>query len=140
MTMVELAVVIVVVGILAAVVMPRFRNILSRSRVDEAASMIARDLEMGMSLATRQRRPVRLNCAAAGYDIVDRATPSTRYMARNVGTDADFHLTSATCSAATIDFFPNGIASGALSIAIASGPDTRTVSMSRAGQVRVTRP
>jgi prepilin-type N-terminal cleavage/methylation domain-containing protein len=139
-TLTELLAVIVIIGVLVGVSMPAFRDIITRSRVNEASAMIARDLEMGFSLATKQRRPMRLSCGAAGYTVTDRADSTLRYMVRDVAGDRDFNLTTSLCSASVIDFYPNGIASGALTIAVASGSHSRTITMSRAGQVRVTRP
>lgn len=141
-TMVEILAVVIIFGVLVTVAMPKVQGIMRTSRVNAAAAIVAGDLNHAYTLAARSRRPVRLTCddAGTGYTITDRDTPENVMVTRLVGSDKDMKITSGSCSTATVDFFPNGLASSAFDITLASVGDARLVSMSRVGKVRITRP
>lgn len=141
-TMVEILAVVIIFGVLVTVAMPKVQGIMRTSRVNAAAAIVAGDLNHAYTLAARSRRPVRLTCddAGTGYTITERDTPENVMVTRSVGSDKDMKVTSGSCSAATVDFFPNGLASSAFGITLASVGDARLVSMSRVGKVRITRP
>jgi len=70
-TLIEMLVVIVTIGIVLAILMPRFR-VSSQSRVRQAADQLVRDLELarGRALSTRSRARISfdmVNSAYTGY-------------------------------------------------------------------------
>ena len=69
MTMVEVFVVIVIIGILMLATVPRIGQAFRSSRVDRAAGLVALTLERSFTLASRQRRPVTLSCDCANQAI-----------------------------------------------------------------------
>jgi type II secretion system protein H len=138
-TLIEIIFSLVIVGLLAAVALPPIGRSMARSRLDRAAAVVAADLELGPSLAQRQRRPVRLSWDAAlgAYSVADRAS-STVYTRRILaGAKSDFGVTSATFSASPVDYFPNGVASSPLTVTLTEAGLSRQVTMSRVGFVRV---
>ena len=140
--MVEILAVVIIFGVLVTVAMPKVQGIMRTSRVNAAAAIVAGDLGHAFTLASRSRRPVRLECNAAGtgYTITDRDNPADVMVTRSMGSDKDMKITAGNCSAASVDFFPNGLASSAFDITLVSVDDGRLVSMTRVGNVRITRP
>ena len=64
-TMIELALTLVVIGILATMAMAKVGSTISRSKVDRAASMVAADLENAFSTGGRLRQPLVISCDCA---------------------------------------------------------------------------
>jgi hypothetical protein len=96
------------------------------------------DLRNAFSLAERQRKPIRIaiNTAALTITITDRAT-STVLVRRDLGASSPFRLSNMTSSRTRVDVYPNGLAEAALNIGLTLGINARTISMTRAGQVRM---
>lgn len=140
--MIEILAVLIIFGVLATVAMPRVQGIMRTSRVNAAAAVVAGDLSHAFTLAARSRRPVRLTCntAMTGYRITERDVATNVMVTRSIGTDKDLKITSGACSAASVDFFPNGLASSGFEITVQSVDDARMVSMSRVGKVRISKP
>jgi hypothetical protein len=57
---------------------------------------------------------------------------------RTLGDGADLHVATMTSTVTTLDVFPNGFASGPISITVGISGYAQTITMTRAGQVRVT--
>jgi type II secretion system protein H len=137
-TLIETIIVLVVVAILATLVVPQANDAISQSRVQNSANVIAGDLQLAFSLAARQRAPLRIVVDPSGrrYRITNRA--GTVIRERNVGDRSDLHVGSMTSTVSQLEIFPNGLASGPIAITVALNGHTQTISMTRAGQVRVT--
>jgi len=138
-TLMELLLVVVCLGILTALMAPRFGQALSRGKVNQAATVVAGDLEQAITLAGRRRRPMVVTTDGAGtYTVRDRATsPNDSLRLRrvlSVGPDAG--VTTMTFAPTTIQIFPSGTLSAALTVTLAGGGHTRIVTVSTAGLVR----
>jgi type II secretory pathway pseudopilin PulG len=139
--MIELLVVIVFVGILIAMAAPRVSLLVGRNKVNQAAGVVAADLEQAVTMAARRRRPVVLTIESAGtYTIRDRAASGadTLRLRRNLAVGADAGVTTLTFAPATVSIFPNGLVSAALTVTLTGRGNSRTVTLSAAGQVRAT--
>ena len=66
----------VIIGILAAFGYPRVAREIRRARANQAAAIVAADLEIAFSAAGRQRRPVTVSYVTGSQElqIADRAT------------------------------------------------------------------
>jgi Tfp pilus assembly protein FimT len=136
--MVEVMMVLAVSAIGFRVVSRPIGTYLSRSRSRSAAQVIASDLELARSVAMRQRQPVRLSWDATTqqYTIKSRSGASV-FRTVSIGATSDYHIASVQFSPASVDFFPNGVASSALAVTLTTGATTRTVTLSRVGLIRV---
>lgn len=134
-TVIEMAIVVVIIGLLAAMVIPRIGRGLAQRELERMSQTLAVDLQNGPQLAARLRRPVLFRAVGTrGYELVDRATPTTRYVYRNFGTASN---TGATFNIAPeLVFFPNGLTSGTRSYTVTVNGRTRTVTVTRIGHVR----
>lgn len=137
-TLLETIIVLVIIAILAAAGTPMVNRAIGHSRVNNTANVIAGDLQLAFSLASRQRTPVRLTVDPSGrrYRITNRA--GTVIKERRVGDLSDLHVSAISSSVTTLDVFPNGLASGPITIRVGTDGYSQTITMTRAGQVRVT--
>lgn len=139
-TLTELLMVVVILGILAAMATPRFYRTVNRSKVNEAAGVVAADLEQAVTLAARRRKPIQLSLdATTTYTIRDRATSpaDTVRLTRVLTRAGDQGVESITFSRTPVPIFPDGSTDGALTVTLSGAGQIRTVTLSAAGQVRV---
>lgn len=137
-TMVELLIAISVLGTVAAIALPNVNRTVRQRRVIAAAAALSRDMESAFSLASRQRRPIRVSydAASGAIRIVDRAS-GTVYRSRAVGATSEYHLTAVSISPPVVDLFPTGLGSAAFSISLTNGGYQRQVAVTRTGLARV---
>ena len=140
LTFIEMLIVLAVGGILLTMAIFPIAQSVRRTRVDRASRVLAMDLQLSLSIAARQRQPVRITFDNSDrkYEFAD-LVPDTVLHRRSFGPESDYQLESMTAAPASINIFPTGLASSALSIALSSANQSRTVTMSRAGQIRVVR-
>ena len=136
--MLEMLAVLIIIGVLVTLSVPKMSRIVRHERVNRAAQVVVQDLQNGFALAGRQRAPVRLTFTPSTmtYVFSDRAS-GTAVMTRILSTGADYSLTSLTSTATTMDVLPNGIGSTPFTVSIANGDYSRTISVSSAGFVRL---
>ena len=140
-TAIELMIVVVIVGIMAASVMPRISRVVAEERIRALQRVVATDIEVAFSLANREHKPVTVsyNSTTKVLSITDRASSTvlkSRYLgqARDLSTTGvSFSSTAPSGTAYTI--FPFGLANGTLVVTVTNGTYTRTVTVTRAGQV-----
>lgn len=140
MTMVELFVVLVIMGIIMGAAMPRIGSAFRSTRVDRAAGLVALTLERSFTLASRQRRPVTVTCDCLNQalEIRDEAT-GTLYQRRAFGPDTEFQIDSLLLSQGSVRVSPSGVSDLPLTVTIAAGTASRQITLSTAGLVRVVR-
>jgi Tfp pilus assembly protein FimT len=124
-SMLEMLLVMIVMGLLVAISVPKMGRIMRHERVNRAAQIVVADLQNGFAMAGRQRAPVRLTFTAATktYVFSDRAT-GTVFQTRIMDNRSEYALTTLSASPSAVDVLPNGIGS-------------RTVTASSAGFVRL---
>lgn len=137
-TLIEIFVGVATMGIVMLMGIPRLATAARHSRVNQAATVVAGDLELAFSLAARQRRPVRISYASGASDflIADRGS-GTVFRRRALTSESEWKLSSVSFSQPAVDVFPNGSASAPLTVALRSGGYSRQVTMSRVGLVRI---
>ncbi len=137
-SMLEMMVVLIVVGLLVAISVPKMARVMRHERVNRAAQVVVADLQNGFAMAGRQRAPVRLTFTPTTktYVFTDRAT-GTVFQTRIMDNRSEYGLTTLSSTPATVDVLPNGIGSASLTVTIAQGDYSRTVTASSAGFVRL---
>lgn len=138
-TLPEMLIVVVCIGILAAAGIPRVARLTARDKASEAAAMVQRDLERAFSIAARLRKPVYINTNSAtrSYQVVDSATATVR-LSRQFDATNEYGVQTMTFSPSTVTVQPNGVASGPLTVTMTFLGATRVVAMTRVGLVRRT--
>ncbi len=140
-TLTEMLVVITVLGVLLAMLLPKTVQVLTRAGTGQAAGLVALDLERAVTLAGRERRPVRIacDCANGSYTVADRTTGTVLITRRIAGGNGQLSVQSVAFSASPVDIFPSGMASGPLTVTLSSSGASRQVTMSGGGFVRLVR-
>lgn len=135
--MVEVALAISIIGILTAVSMPRLSEMAGRTRVTNAARVVAADLDLSLALAARQRHAVRLvyESGPMRYTITDQVTGAV-LKRRSLGATSEWRLERVRFTPDSIDVAPAGLASSAVTVSLSHGEARRLVTMTRTGIVR----
>ena len=138
-TIMELLVVVGIIGILAAIAGPAMSRIVRHQRANRAAMVIAADLQNAFAVAARQREPVRIQADAAtrSYQFIDRKSGNILRIRTFYGDTSEYRLTQLVFTPATIDVFPSGISSAAVTVNLANGDYAKTITASTAGFIRV---
>ena len=137
-TLIEALIAIAILGIVIGMLTPMVSRQITHSRVNSAAQAIVSDLETALSVAGRQRRPVRVTVDAAQRALVtvDRASGQT--IARHAyGAGSDYKVGVLSLSPASFDILPHGVATAAATVTVGIGSYSRQVTVTRAGVVRL---
>ena len=139
-TLVEWMTVIVILGTMFAIALPRVSDSIRQRRVISAAGALNADIPAAFSLAARQRRPVMLSYDAASGEmrVTDRAFPDSVYVRRPLRNTSEYMLDAVTMTPSSVQIFPNGVSSSAFTITLANGSFVRQLSVARTGLSRVT--
>ncbi|MBM3907568.1 MAG: prepilin-type N-terminal cleavage/methylation domain-containing protein [Gemmatimonadetes bacterium] len=136
-TAIEMLIVVVVIGVMAATVMPRISRIVAEERVRKLQGAVATDLELAFALASRQRKPVTVtyNIGTKTLNITNVAN-GTVLKSRYLGQSQTFSTTAVTFTpSAGITVFPAGLATAACTVTVSNGSFTRRIAVTRAGLV-----
>ena len=136
-TAIEMLIVVVIIGVMAASSMPRISRIVGDERIRRLQAAVASDVELAFALAQREHKPVTItyNTSSKVLSITDRVS-STVLKTRYLGQSATFSTTAVTFApSGGITIFPMGLATAALTVTVTNGNFTRTVTATRAGQV-----
>ena len=137
-TLLEIAIVLVVIGVVASIAMPRLTAATSAQRVNQAANVVAADLELANALAAQRRVPLELRVDTLGRGYTVSIRDSARVvLRRTLGTESEYRIQQLTATPGAITLFPGGTSSSPVQLVMRIGGHDRTVTMSRAGLVRV---
>ena len=141
-TMPELALTLAIIGILTAMSLAKVGTVISRSKVDRAASVMAADLEQAFFTGGRLRQPVRLTCDCANriYRLNDALNGGALRFERSFGLNSAYPLDSMRFTPDTMTVLPPGRLAAPFQVDLYSGTKVRRVTMSSAGFVRVITP
>jgi type IV fimbrial biogenesis protein FimT len=137
-SLIEMMVTVSMLAIMVGMAAPNVSRDISHARVNSAARVVAGDLENALSLAGRQRRPVRVVIDGSLKEIrlVDRVS-GTMISRRALGTVSDFKLYSVAGAPSTVDVLPHGVATATTVVTLSAAGYSRRVTMTRGGHVRV---
>ena len=148
-TLLEVAVVLIIIGITATMVYPSFTRMSRSTRANAAANVVMSDLRFFVNTASKNKRVVRLVVDGTNrrYTATDRASgevirqrslaaSTTNEVAVSALTSGP-NVASLTSAATTIDIFPNGTSSSSLVVRVAVASQVLTVTMTRVGSVRI---
>lgn len=139
--MIELVIVLVTVGILAAVAYPTLARSAASHAVEAAASVVAADVEAGFALAARVRKPLVFRCDASARvcRLRDQATGALR-AERLFDATSGFEVQSlgwAPAGSGPVVLGSSGIATQGFTITLTQGSSTKRVIVLRSGLIRI---
>jgi prepilin-type N-terminal cleavage/methylation domain-containing protein len=137
-TMVEMAIAIVVFGILLSIALIKMTPAVNQARVQRAATVVAMDLQYAQMLAVRHRAPVAVivDDALKSY-IIRLRDSSLTFRDRFFGQDTEYLLDDLSATPTSVVMFPNGVAGATTTFTVGRDGYTRQVRLSRGGQVRI---
>ena len=140
-SIIEMLVVIVVLGIMAGIAGPAMSVMVRHNRVNRATMVITSDLQNAFAVAARQRQPVRIQADSVNrsYQFTDRKTGAVLRIRTFYGDNSEYLLNKLVFTPSTIDIFPNGVSSAALTVKLANGDYSKQINASTAGFVRILR-
>ncbi len=138
-TVIELLLVVVIIGILAAAGLPRINIVTRKEKATRALHILEGDLERAFAIAARQRQPVRIefNASTRSYQVLDLGGTTVR-LSRQLDPKGDFGVSTMVASPAILHIYPNGVADAPLDVVLTSGGTTRGLAMTRVGLMRRT--
>ena len=140
-TMAELALTLVVAGIVTATGVVTLGPAVEHAKVRSAANAVAGDLQYAQSIAVRERRPISVLVEPDSMRIVirDRDQTSNIHRVRSLGAGTDFSLDHLSTTGPSLEMFPNGLVGSTVSITLGLRGYLRQVKVTRAGQIRIIR-
>lgn len=140
-TVIEVMIVVVIIGVLAVVGVPKMARTMEASTAKSAASVVAADVEAAFATAARARRPVALHCDCSDriYQVTDFDDEDTRpvRLRRVLNGGSGMAVSSIRFVPDDITIQPNGLANSGLVVTISVGSSTKRVVVSRTGLVRI---
>jgi len=142
-TVLELMIVTTILSVVTVMSAGKIADYVRDRNVAAASSIFRNDLQQAFAIAARNRQPVRVTFSTAdtALSITNRENTET-YVRRGFGNGSglmlrpsDVTFCAKTCTAASIDVFPNGWASDTLNVTLGKGSHARTLRMSRSGLV-----
>ena len=140
-TMIEMAITLVVTGIVTTVGIVTLAPAVEHGKVRSAANVVAGDLQYAQALAVRNRRPISVVVDSTQKQLVirDRDVPANVHRTRALGGTSDFALDRVSATAASVQLFPNGVAGSTITLTLGLRGFERQVRLTRAGQIRIIR-
>ena len=119
-TLVELLIALMIMGILAAIAIPRLPGLLRNSTLTNAARVVWLDLHRAKMMAIKQGRAMRVDFTATSYNIV-RVDTAAVVWSRNLAAEYP-HITFDTAATTTsVSFGSTGTANGG-TVVLQHGP------------------
>lgn len=134
-TLIELMIVVIIVGILLGVAIPRVGRSISQDRVLRAAYVVQGMIDEAGQIARRRGVPVTVTVASSTLRINLRSSGAA-LKSKTFGNASDMRATVALNPSGGITIFPNGRASAALTVTVSGGGNTERVTRSATGIIR----
>ena len=136
-SLVEVIVALTIVGIVAALSVPKMNAIGNQNRVLRAAQALQIEAQQAFAVAARNRAPVTLRWSSATSEFQLTNLANTTVYRRRAITGYGLIASEVTVTPTVFTVYPNGIAQDSLIVAIQRSPYVKSVHVSRAGLVRI---
>lgn len=133
----EVIVALTIVGILAALSVPKMYDIGNQNRVHRAAQGLQVEAQQAFAVAARNRAPVTLRWHAGTAELRLTNLAGTTIYRRRALSGYGLLASEVAVTPAIFTVFPNGIAKDSLVITLARGLHTKSIHVSRGGMVRI---
>lgn len=134
-TLIELLLVVVIIGVLLAVAIPRVGASINRDRVARSAMVVQGIIDEAGQQAARRRVPVTITLSGNTLVVTDRETNEV-LRSRDFGPSQDLRATLSISPNGGVTIFPNGRADAVLRIQLSGGGVTAGVGRTTTGIVR----
>jgi type II secretion system protein H len=142
-SLIELLVVLILIGIVAAIAIRSVGDTMQRDRVVKLTAILSTDLEQAFATAGRLRQPVRvlIDSSKRTISFANRSDTTLKYRTRQFVT-GDLAIGFISASTSIFDIMPSGLSTDTLKLRVGiyskNGTTYRkTIRMTRGGLVRV---
>lgn len=135
-SLVEILVALTLVGIAAALSIPRAGRVINQTKVQRAAQALQSEVQQAFAIAGRNRAPVQIVWHAPSTQLrITNLAGTTVYRRLGVGVGGGYGLTASEVSVSprTLTVFPNGLAADTLVISVVRTNYSRRIWFSRSG-------
>src|SRR5436309_8508235 len=117
-SLVEVLVVIIVIGVAAAMTLPRISSITNQTKIQRAAQALQMEIQQAYAISGRNRAPVTIkwNSGSMQLQITDLAGTTVYRRASLGSTSYGLSASEVTVTPTTLAVFPNGLAADTLVI------------------------
>lgn len=136
-SLVEVIVTLTIVGIVAAISVPKMHDIGNQNRVHRASQALQTEVQQAFAIAGRNRAPITFRWNSGTSEFQTTNLTATKVYRRSSIAGYGLKATEVTMTPAVFTVFPNGIARDSLIVTIARSPYSKSVHVSRAGMVQV---
>ena len=119
-TLVELLIALMIMGIIAAIAVPRFCGLIKNYKLTNAAKVVWLDLHRAKMMAIKQGRTMRVDFTATSYHIV-RVDTAAVLLSRNLSVHYPSITFDTTATTPSVSFGSTGTANGG-TVVIQQGP------------------
>ena len=134
-TLIEILIVVVIVGILLGVAIPRVGTSVRQDRVQRAAQVGQGMLDEAALFAARRRTPVNVTISGNWLQVTDRAS-GTVLRRRSFGAGQELNATLAISPSGGVTIFPNGRANSLLRLSFSGSGESVVVTRTATGILR----
>jgi Tfp pilus assembly protein FimT len=134
---VEVLVALTIVGILAAISVPKMYDIGNQNRVLRAAQGLQIEAQQAFAVAARNRAPVTLRWNSGTSEVQLTNLTNTTVYRRRTMTGYGLLASEVSVTPTVFTVYPTGLARDSLIVTIARSPYSKSVHVSRAGLVRI---
>ena len=110
-TLVELLIALMIMGIIAAIAVPRFSGLMKIYKLTNAAMVVWLDLHRAKMMAIKQGKSMRVDFTATSYNIVHVDTAAV-VLSRNLSVDYPSITFNTTATTPSVSFGSTGTANG----------------------------
>jgi type II secretion system protein H len=138
-SLVEMMVAITIIGVAAALSIPKISAITNETKIQRAAQALQNDVQQAFAIAGRNRSPVALRWVSGSMQMrITNLANTLVFRREGLGTSAGYGLSSSevTVWPTTLTVFPNGLAADTMFIKLSRKGYTRTIRVSKSGMVR----
>ena len=139
-SLIEVLLVLTLIGIAAAISLPKVSSITSQNRIQRAAQALQLEVQQAYAISGRNRAPVKLAWNSSTLQVqTTNLAGSTIYRTLSLGAGGGYGLISSEISVApaTLTVFPNGLANDTLVFSLQRNGYSRRLWVSKSGMVRV---
>ena len=136
-SLVEVIVALTIVGILAAISVPKMYDIGNQNRIHRAAQGLQMEAQQAFAVSARNRAPVTLRWNAGASELQLTSLTGATIYRRRAMSGYGLLASEVAVTPAVFTVFPNGIAKDSLIMTIARGAHRKSIHVSRAGMVRI---
>ena len=119
-TLVELLIALMIIGIMAAIAVPRYSALIKSYKLTNAARVVWLDLHRAKMMAIKQSKTMRVDFTATSYNIV-RVDTAAVVLSRNLSVDYPSITFNTTATTPSVSFGSTGTANGG-TVVIQQGP------------------